>query len=145
MKILLLSFVALSLSVSSHAAEATDTAKLIQELREEIAMLRVSLLKAQNQSVTHFASTVQLRAKYELAIQRVNEANDVARQWRSKSVGLQRELAYTKAIAMGETTVDLVKVYEASKTPHFRITNIPAREESVIRHDGVSPTYISMR
>lgn len=142
MKIFLTVIAVFSLITVSHAEEGE---KSIQDLRNEIAQLNSSLLKAQDQSVTNFSTSVELRAKFEAAVQRINEANDVARQWRSKSVGLQRELTYTKAIAAGTTTVDLVKVYAATKRPHFRIANIPARAESVVRNDGVSPTYISMR
>ncbi len=116
----------------------------VQDLRNEIAQLKTTLAKAQDQAVSNFETSVQIRQKYEVAVQRIGEANDVARQWRSKSVNLQRELAYAKAIAAGTTTVDLQKVYTASETPHFRIDNIPARAEAVIRDEGVSP-YISMR
>lgn len=125
---------------------ADDGEKSVQELRNEVAQLKESLAKAQDASVTNFSASVEMRTKYEAAVQRINEANDVARQWRSKSVSLQRELSYTKAIAAGTTTVDLQKVFTASQTPHFRIDNIPARPESVVRDDGVSPTYgITMR
>jgi hypothetical protein len=142
MKIILTALTVFSLCTMVHAEDGETS---IQNLRNEIAQLKSNLAKLQDQSVTNFSSAVELRAKYEAAILRINEANDVARQWRSKSVTLERELAYTKALAAGTTTVDLVKVYAASKTPHFRINNIPARAESVVRNDGVSPTYLSMR
>jgi ElaB/YqjD/DUF883 family membrane-anchored ribosome-binding protein len=142
MKIFLLVIAVFTFCTVGHAQDGEQT---IQNLRNEIAQLKANLAKLQDQSVTNFSTAVELRAKYEAAIQRINEANDVARQWRSKSVGLQRELAYTKAIAAGTTTVDLEKVYAAAKTPHFRIANIPARAESVVRDDGVSPNLLSLR
>ncbi|MEO7931774.1 MAG: hypothetical protein ABIT76_01310 [Chthoniobacterales bacterium] len=150
MKIFLIGAFVLSLAVSSHAA---DGEKSVQELRDEIAQLKRSLAKAQDQSVTNFSASVELRSRYEAAIQRINEANDVARQWRNQAINLKHELTYTKAIAQSGAagdTVDLVKVYAKSNVPHFRISDIPSREVpapvTITNTDVIiSPTYISMR
>lgn len=150
MKLFLIATFVLSLAVSSRAE---DGEKSVQELRDEIAQLKRSLAKAQDQCVTNFSTSVELRSRYEAAIQRINEANDVARQWRNQAINLKHELTYTKAIAQAVTpgeTVDMVKVYAKSSAPHFRISDIPSREEpapaTITNTDViVSPTYISMR
>ncbi len=143
MKKFLIAVAVLSLASQGHAA---DGEKSIQELRDEIAQLKRTLAKAQDQTVTNFSTSVELRSKYEAAIQRINEANDVARQWRSQAINLKHELSYTKAIAQTGDTVDLEKVY--ANVPHFRISNIASREESTVKApktDEISPSYISMR
>ena len=144
--------------------QAAEGEKTVEELREEIAELKRWLAKAQEQSVTNFSASVELRSRYEAAVQRINEANDVAKKWRSQAINLKHELSYTKAIAQSVKTVDLEKVYASSARPRFRISNIAFRqpdprtsavnggEEPVVRQvphqpigDGVAPSYISMR
>ncbi len=135
MKNFLIGFAVLAFSFPILAADAPES---IQDLRNEIAQLKASLAKAQEQSVANFATAVELRSKYEAAVQRIKEANDVARQWRFQAVNMKHELSYAKALAQnarGETTVDLVKAFAKSDVPQFRITNIAARAE---KGDGIA-------
>ncbi len=158
MKAILTAVTLLFLAFTLHAGE---TEKTIQEMRDEIAQLKRALVKAQEQSVTNFASAVEFRNKFELAVQRINEANEVAKQWRGLSVNLQRELSYTRALADGTAPVESQSLVASTaamqeslatgktlKVPGA-VTASAVRTSgprlAIIPRDAVAPTYVAMR
>lgn len=157
---------AVTLFAMVFTLQAGETEKTIQELRDEIAQLKRALAKVQEQNVTNFASAVEFRNKFELAVQRINEANEVARQWRGLSVNLQRELSYTRALAEGNAPVEPQSLVAstaamqqslASGEPRnaqaLRVSGAltastvrkPGPRLAIIPRDAVAPTYVAMR